>query len=89
MLLYPAYDFEKVMGMYSVTFYVLLEKGYIKENAKFLMLAQISMLPSIENDARKRFLDYLTWAATDPSDILKQEDEGGGLEKLKEIFAGK
>jgi hypothetical protein len=49
------------------------------------MLAKISQLPYMEENDQGNLLDYLTRAATNPSDILK-EDSSSDLKELEKAL---
>lgn len=89
--MYPSYKVADVLNEYAVTFFTLLNHGYRIQAMHYIMLAQITMLPNLENADRRKLLKQLEWAATDPSDILKpSESANDELEdrRLKEFFRG-
>ena len=88
MRMYPAYKLRDVLNEYAITFFALLNEGYRLKHADYLMLAQISDLPNMEQKGRSKFYKNLEWASKHPSDILKRSDESSSPTDIKKILGG-
>lgn len=88
MRMYPAYNLRDCLNEYAITFFALLNEGYRQKYSNYLMLAQISDLPSMDDDTRKEFYRQLQWAATRPSDILKPSGYGSDPAEIKKMLQG-
>lgn len=52
----------------------------------YIILSKISLLPHLEEDERRSFLESLTRELDNPGDILNDENDYSGIEELKEIM---
>ena len=88
MQMYPAYDVEKILNTYAISFLALLNEGYRKRYKHYQLLSQISDLPHMEKPARERFYNQLEWAAKDPSDILNPSSSGSSDAEIRKALGG-
>ena len=78
------------MDEYAVTFFTMLEYGYMAEAESLLMLATVASVPHMDEKDRKQFLRDLEQSAKGVSGILNTDtDDYSGIDKLKEMFGQK
>lgn len=89
MRMYPAYKLRDVLDEYAISFFALLNEGYRLQHTEYLMLSHIADVPHMEEKSRAQFYRNLEWAATHPSDILKQDGEGSSPAEIKKLLQGR
>lgn len=88
MHMYPTYKANDVLNEYAVTFFALLNEGYRLRYSDALLAAQISDLPQMDKEERKKFYRNLEWASQHPSDILKSSGDGSTPTDIKKLLSG-
>lgn len=86
--MYPAYKMRDALDEYAISFFALLNEGYRIRARNYQMLAQISDLPQLKGTDRSTIYRNLEWAATDPSDILKESSQGSSEADIKKVLGG-
>lgn len=85
--MYPGYQRPlNVLNEYAVTFFAMLNEGYRLRNERDLMLANIVILPHMDKKDSEAFLRKLSWAASNPDDILDSSGDASTPDEIRRFL---